>query len=33
MDNNNLNVDPKDIELASKAAPKDLKEAIRNRTK
>ncbi len=26
MDNNNLNVDPKDIELASKAAPKDLKE-------
>ena len=24
--NNNLNVDPKDIELASKAAPKDLKE-------
>ena len=26
MDNNNINVDPKDIELASKAAPKDLKE-------
>ncbi len=26
MDNNKLNIDPKDIELASKAAPKDLKE-------